>query len=62
MIKGSYELAEATPGAKKKGKLIDAKNNYTKFAGNLRGTLYEKETKMILTAIEEELAVLDRKK
>ena len=61
MISGSYELAGMTPESKKKVKLVDAKNNYTKFAHYLKGTSYEKDADAILTGIENELARLERR-
>lgn len=61
LIEGSYSFALSFPDNKKKKKLVDAKNNYTKFAPNISGTQYEKEVNEILMNIEKELARLDQK-
>lgn len=59
LIEGSYASAMIQEKGKKKKKLVDAKNNYTKFASNLKGTAFEKYAATILGDIESELAKLE---
>lgn len=58
IVDASYQIAMKNTGGKKKLMLVDAKNNYTKFAGNLGGTPYAKEGKALLAKIEAELKSL----